>query len=79
MATQLPLQLYKYQTLDRDEREIRLIQFNAPVRLIDAVESEPVVASYTTTIASLDYVPEYCALSYTWGDNKRAHSLLLDG
>lgn len=79
MATQLVLPPYKYQPLDRNKREIRPIQFNTPVRSNDAPESERYVISCTATIASLDNVPEYWALSCTWGDNKLTHSLLLDG
>ena len=75
MPTRADFERFQYKPLDRNRREIRLIQFTV------TDDSRPPSDSIRckTLTASLDNLPEYYAVLYTWVDNKREHALLLDG
>jgi len=75
MLTTVNFKPYQYKPLDRDRREIRLIQFTADDGVASS-DDNPIRC--TTTIASLDNLPKYFALLYVWGDNKKDHAILLD-
>jgi hypothetical protein len=76
---------YKYGYLDPSKREFRLLHIlpeSDPALAADDIKESTTPQSIvrcTVTHASLDRVPDYNALSYTWGDASIKTPIIVDG
>jgi hypothetical protein len=71
------LPLYRYDRLNWANNEIRLIQILPHNPQDGDSEGSPIRCSIIQ--ASLQDIPEYIALSYSWGDNTKNKTILLNG
>lgn len=68
---------YQYQTLDRARQEIRLLCFDATDGFLSGYAKGPLRCKIKH-VSTLDSLPEYYAVSYTWGDSPKRGSILVD-
>lgn len=71
-SPKIPLEPYRYASLDADKKEIRLIRANSRNQDGD-------ILTFEVTSASLDAPPEYTALSYVWESSEKVASVMLNG
>ena len=71
-SPKIPLEPYRYASLNADKKEIRLI------RASSWNQDEDILAFEVTSV-SLDAPPEYTALSYVWGSSEKVASVIFDG
>lgn len=71
-SPKIPLEPYRYTSLNADKKEIRLIRANSRNQDGD-------ILTFEVTSASLDAPPGYTALSYVWGSSEKVASVMLNG
>ncbi|KAL0256660.1 hypothetical protein SLS55_009056 [Diplodia seriata] len=69
---------FRYSTLDPRHNEIRLIKLQPVPKSTDGAGYLPII-NCTLRTASLEDEPDYCALSYVWGDPSSTRPILIDG
>ena len=71
-SPKIPLEPYRYASLNADKKEIRLIRANS-------WNNDEDILTFEVTSVSLNAPPEYTALSYVWGSSEKVASVILDG
>lgn len=70
---------YKFEPLDRTRQEIRLLCFEAAAGSLNGeFRGQGQLECTIKHVSTLDDLPEYYAISYTWGDSPKRGTILID-
>lgn len=70
---------YQYKSLNRERQEVRLLCFAADDAPHTGFSKEPLKCTIKHLSTLIEPLPEYYAISYTWGDSQRRGTILVGG